>query len=554
MRCQKCGFDNNETARFCRQCGTPQTAGNTVASMPAASVKTMPTEAFATTTDERLSEPDAGKSLSSSKSVTGQSDETCLQCGTARIVGKRFCRQCRFDFFAENQNGSSELAPSTTDRASIISSGGERSGASTSTASSAVEDPDSNLPRENAYVPESANSVAESREHVMFAPSANTSTNADHASSISIATRDIEPNSVASTEAISAGAAQNAAVSHAAPPADVVSAREARHSPSPRVSESHNCPTCSALRAPGKRFCRSCGFDFGSDSTSNDATIGHLANTLSTRHLPKEVPAESTATESTVPQSPGNPSLAGAANFMPQSETQASPRANNASKNKLLFVASGVVVLVGIALVAGVLLRGRHPAQTGESLNSGDSVASAAVVPAVASAVSVEPPVAVLASPAPAASAPVTTPPVTDANIPSPASAAAVEESVVGASAVEQTQLSPSQPATSQTAVATTPVAPAAPRPPEVRPKVRKQAETDENAFAPSSSQNATIRAAIAGNLNEGEGCYAGKKFDCAISNADAVLRLDPRNSEAIGLRRRAKSAQAAALDNVSIE
>ena len=549
MRCQKCGFDNNETARFCRQCGTPQIAGNTVASMPAASVKTMPTEAFATTTDERLSDLDAGKSLSSSKSVTGQSDETCLQCGTARIVGKRFCRQCRFDFWAENQNGSTGLAPSTTDRAPIVSSGGDRSGASTSTASSAVEDPDSNLPRENAYVPESANSVAESREHVTFAPSADTSTNADHASSISIATRDIEPNSVASIEAISAGAAQNAAVSHAAPPVDEVSAEETRHSPWPPGSESHDCPTCSALRAPGKRFCRSCGFDFGSDSTSNDATIGHLANTLSTHHLPKEVPAESTATESTLPQSPGNPSLVGDPKFMPQSETQAPPRANKESKNKLLFVASGVVVLVGIALVAGVLLRGRHPAQTGESLNSNDSVASTAVVPAVASAASVEPPVAVPASPAP-----VTTPPVTDANTPSPASAAAVEESVAGASAVEQTQPSPSQPATSQTAVATVPMASAASRPPELRPKVRKQAETGEKAFAPSEAQNATIRAAIAGNLNEGEGCYASKKYDCAISNADAVLRLDPRNSEAISLRRRAKSAQAAALDNVSIE
>jgi len=97
-------------------------------------------------------------------------------------------------------------------------------------------------------------------------------------------------------------------------------------------------------------------------------------------------------------------------------------------------------------------------------------------------------------------------------------------------------------------------MASAASRPPELRPKVRKQAETGENAFAPSEAQNATIRAAIAGNLNEGEGCYASKKYDCAISNADAVLRLDPRNSEAIALRRRAKSAQAAALDNVSIE
>lgn len=92
---------------------------------------------------------------------------------------------------------------------------------------------------------------------------------------------------------------------------------------------------------------------------------------------------------------------------------------------------------------------------------------------------------------------------------------------------------------------------PAAPTP-HVREKPKKSAApADANA---NSGENATIRAAIAGNLADGNGCFSNKKFDCAISNADAVLRLDPHNAQALSLRKRARAAQQNALNSMSIE
>jgi hypothetical protein len=82
------------------------------------------------------------------------------------------------------------------------------------------------------------------------------------------------------------------------------------------------------------------------------------------------------------------------------------------------------------------------------------------------------------------------------------------------------------------------------------RPKVHKPARPPADADDP----NPTIRAAIAGSLSEGSSCFSNKKFDCAISNANAVLRLDPRNVQALSLRQRAKAAQDSALNSLSIQ
>lgn len=58
---------------------------------------------------------------------------------------------------------------------------------------------------------------------------------------------------------------------------------------------------------------------------------------------------------------------------------------------------------------------------------------------------------------------------------------------------------------------------------------------------------------AIAAIVDEGEGCFNKKKFDCAISAAGSALRLDPGYARAADLKRRAEAEQKRALDSISI-
>ena len=59
---------------------------------------------------------------------------------------------------------------------------------------------------------------------------------------------------------------------------------------------------------------------------------------------------------------------------------------------------------------------------------------------------------------------------------------------------------------------------------------------------------------AIAASLDEGMQCMNQKKFDCAITNANAVLRLAPANRQAQDMKRRAKEAQERAMSQIRIE
>jgi len=77
MRCEKCGFTNNPTAKFCKQCGVPQL--HTATSAPELATELPPT------LDAQV--PPVGGTL-------------CPQCATPRAQNKRFCSQCRFDFMA----------------------------------------------------------------------------------------------------------------------------------------------------------------------------------------------------------------------------------------------------------------------------------------------------------------------------------------------------------------------------------------------------------------------------------------------------------------------
>jgi hypothetical protein len=78
MLCQKCGFSNNPTAKFCRQCGDGLAHATSAAQAPApATAQHIPTQETAAA--------------------------ACPQCGASRVPGKRFCRSCRFDFAAQNE-------------------------------------------------------------------------------------------------------------------------------------------------------------------------------------------------------------------------------------------------------------------------------------------------------------------------------------------------------------------------------------------------------------------------------------------------------------------
>lgn len=62
------------------------------------------------------------------------------------------------------------------------------------------------------------------------------------------------------------------------------------------------------------------------------------------------------------------------------------------------------------------------------------------------------------------------------------------------------------------------------------------------------------MASAITASLDEGMQCMNQKKFDCAITNANAVLRLAPGNRQAQDMKRRAKEAQERAMSQIRIE
>jgi hypothetical protein len=60
-------------------------------------------------------------------------------------------------------------------------------------------------------------------------------------------------------------------------------------------------------------------------------------------------------------------------------------------------------------------------------------------------------------------------------------------------------------------------------------------------------------KAAIAAMLSDANACLASKRYDCAVSNAKSVLRLDPANADAALIQQRANAAEKQALQSISI-
>ncbi|SDR55247.1 hypothetical protein SAMN05443245_7638 [Paraburkholderia fungorum] len=233
----------------------------------------------------------------------------------------------------------------------------------------------------------------------------------------------------------------------------------------------------------------------------------------------------------------------------PKLEIEAgSDRSLPANRSKKLLIGSIAIVVLGVAVGAGLFIRSQHAKPTGDQPQEASAPATAAAAPASDTA----PTAATATASQSVAASQAGAQPATQPAASGPAN---VVDSSASTTAASQTDL-PAAPQTAEPAPAPAPEAPVAAPQPEAtatapaHPKPRKPVATPADAGA----QSPTIRAAIDGSLADGTRCFEDKKYDCAISNANAVLRLDPHNSQALSLRRRAKSAQDNALNSLSIQ
>lgn len=66
--------------------------------------------------------------------------------------------------------------------------------------------------------------------------------------------------------------------------------------------------------------------------------------------------------------------------------------------------------------------------------------------------------------------------------------------------------------------------------------------------------QTTGLESVITDSLSEASHCMSQRKYDCAIANANAVLRMDTGNRYALDIKRKAKEAQDKALSQIQIE
>ena len=67
-------------------------------------------------------------------------------------------------------------------------------------------------------------------------------------------------------------------------------------------------------------------------------------------------------------------------------------------------------------------------------------------------------------------------------------------------------------------------------------------------------SKPSGLESVITDSLSEASHCMSQRKYDCAIANANAVLRMDTGNRYALDIKRKAKDAQDKALSQIQIE
>lgn len=90
---------------------------------------------------------------------------------------------------------------------------------------------------------------------------------------------------------------------------------------------------------------------------------------------------------------------------------------------------------------------------------------------------------------------------------------------------------------------------------PAPAPVVEKQAKPVKVTPPPAPvKQTAGLESVITESLSEASHCMSQRKYDCAIANANAVLRMDKGNRYALDIKRKAKEAQDKALSQIQIE
>lgn len=111
------------------------------------------------------------------------------------------------------------------------------------------------------------------------------------------------------------------------------------------------------------------------------------------------------------------------------------------------------------------------------------------------------------------------------------------------------------EPVAPAASVASVPVAEVPKEPPMPLAPAPKTTTAPQKPERPKAVQTSTAvpTAAVSGALGDGETCFNQKRYDCAVSSANAVLRMDAGNSRAVDLKRRAELEQKRALDSISI-
>lgn len=555
MRCQKCGFTNSPTAKFCKRCGMSLPRANAAPAVTA----TAPAAAAPEPVVAAPGNASVASVVGAAAGIGARDATQCPQCATPRVPGKRFCRQCRFDF-------------TPLDGAAPVAA----------------------LPEV-----EVAAQAAPAEEPAAIAVTLPASQAAQ-----------IEPTAVESCPVVADVPTSAREDASAFAPVSESATSNAETAPEAAIE---TCPLCSTSRVPGKRFCRGCRFDYTSlaEGGLNGVTTGPAVEepTIHTTTTPAdgalqvptaETPAHAEPDTPTgkaaqplpipgaLPRDKGQPepatdrptgtTLGDNAGLEPtiksgeargaQPPVQNDPPARSGS-SKALLIGGAAVIVVGIAVGAGLFIRSQHAKAPDAQTAASTPIAASA--PPVVEAASATPatPAIVAASDAASGAAPasaaanVQAGPANEANAasstadvaasdapptPAPATAATAQPQPQPAPP-EQAQM-PASPAPETTSDTQNVVAEPTPSAPSVHPKPHKTVTP----AADNTPENATIRAAIEGSLADGGGCFSNKKFDCAISNADAVLRLDPRNAQALALRRRAKAAQDAALNSLSIQ
>ncbi len=90
---------------------------------------------------------------------------------------------------------------------------------------------------------------------------------------------------------------------------------------------------------------------------------------------------------------------------------------------------------------------------------------------------------------------------------------------------------------------------------PTPAPVVEKPAKPVKAAAPAAPANKATgLESVITESLSEASHCMSQRKYDCAIANANAVLRMDKGNRYALDIKRKAKDAQDKALSQIQIE